>query len=392
MSTPLWLITIGGLFLIGLLADELGRRTKLPRVTLLILLGVMLGPTGFDLLPSITEDWYDLIASIALTMVAFLLGGALSMDRLQAHGREILIVSVVVVLVTILVVFGGFLLLGAAPVLALLFAGVSTATDPAATQEVIKNTQSKGPFVEALKGIVAIDDAWALIIFSAILAFSSFLIGNDLNEALSDGFWDIFGAIGVGLAVGVPSAFLTGRLHPGEPMQTEALAVVFLCAGVASLIGVSYLLSGIVAGAVVVNFASHHARAFHEIENVEWPFMLVFFLLAGSRLHAVGWMDYGLYAFAFVILRTVSRIVGGWLGGRIAGSSANMRNWIGSALLPQAGVAVGMALVAGSYFPDLAEPILNTAIISTIIFEVFGPIMTRIALTKNAHAFQSGPS
>jgi Kef-type K+ transport system membrane component KefB len=339
-----------------------------------------------------TEDWYDLIASIALTMVAFLLGGALSMDRLQEHGREILIVSVVVVLVTILVVFGGFLLLGTAPVLALLFAGVSTATDPAATQEVIKNTQSKGPFVEALKGIVAIDDAWALIIFSAILAFSSFLIGNGLNEALFDGFWDIFGAIGVGLAVGVPSAFLTGRLRPGEPMQTEALAVVFLCAGVASLIGVSYLLSGIVAGAIIVNFAPHHARAFHEIENVEWPFMLVFFLLAGSRLHVVAWVDYGLYAFAFVILRTVSRIVGGWLGGRIAGSPANMRNWIGSALLPQAGVAVGMALVAGSYFPDLAEPILNTAIITTIIFEVFGPIMTRIALTKNAHTFQSGPS
>jgi Kef-type K+ transport system membrane component KefB len=384
LEIHLTLITLGALFVVGLVADELGRRTKLPRVTLLVLLGVLIGPVWLDLLPPMAKDWYDLIASIALTMVAFLLGAALSRDQLRAHGREIVWISVAVVAVTIFVVFGGLFLVGIAPVVALLLAGIATATDPAATQEVIRDAGTKGPFVETLKGIVAIDDAWGLIAFSMILAFSNFLVGNGLQETVADGLWDVFGAIGVGIVVGFPAAYLTGRLRDGEPMQAEALAVVFLCAGIALWLEVSFLLAGIVAGAIIVNFAPRHTRAFSEIEHFEWPFMLVFFLLAGSRLYTENWASYGLVVAAFVVLRIVSRLLGGWLGAKIAGSPKNIRNWIGSALLPQAGVAVGMALIAGSYFPSFQEEILNVAIITTIIFEVLGPIATRVAILKNA--------
>ncbi len=383
MEIHLILITLGALFAVGLIADELGRRTRLPRVTLLVLLGVLIGPAGLDVLPSVTRAWYDLIAVIALTMVAFLLGSALSFSQIKKHGREIIGISIVVVLFSIGLVFGGLVLLGVAPILALLLAGIATATDPAATTEVIRNTRSEGHFVDTLKGVVAIDDAWGLIAFSMILALSSFLIGNGLNEAVYKALWEVIGAVGVGVLIGFPAAFLTGRLRSGEPMQAEALAVVFLCAGIAHWLNVSYLLAGIVAGVIVVNFAPHHTRAFHEIENVEWPFMMIFFLLAGSRLYASDWMEYGLLVGAYLLLRTASRIVGGWLGGKLSSSSRSMRNWIGVALLPQAGVAIGMALIAGNYFPEFRETILNVAIISTVVFEIIGPIATRYAILRN---------
>jgi Kef-type K+ transport system membrane component KefB len=355
-------------------------------------MGVAIGPAGFDLLPAVILAQYDLIASVALTMVAFILGGALSLNQLKNHGREILGISIIVVVITIFVVFGGLFLLGVAPVIAMLLAGIATATDPAATEDVIRHSGTKNRFTETLKGIVAIDDAWGLIAFSTILAFSSFLIGNGLYDSITDGLWDLFGAVGVGVVIGVPAAFLSGRLRPGEPMQTEALAIVFLCAGIALWLNVSYLLAGIVAGAIVVNFASHHTRAFHEIENVEWPFMVIFFLLAGSKLYATNWTDYGLLVAAYIVLLTVARIAGGWLGGKISGAPQNMRNWIGAALLPQAGIALGMALIAGSYFPEFQEAILNVAIITTIIFEVLGPIATQIAILKNERSKSSEPA
>jgi Kef-type K+ transport system membrane component KefB len=382
----LTLITLGALFAIGLVADELGRRTRLPRVTLLVLLGVLIGPAGFDLLPDATRDWYNMVAAIALTMVAFLLGGALSLTQLKSNGREILLISIAVVLVTLVMVFGGLVLIGVAPVLAILLAGIATATDPAATEEVIRQTRAEGSFAETLKGIVAIDDAWGLIAFSLILAFASFLIGNGASEALASGARDLLGAVGVGALVGFPAAYLTGRLREGEPMQAEALAVVFMCAGLALWLDVSYLLAGIVAGAIIVNTAPHHTRAFHEIEHFEWPFMLIFFLLAGSRIYTEHWLDYAPLVVAFIVLRTLARLIGGWIGGHLAGSGKGVKAWIGAALLPQAGVAVGMALVAGHHFPEHQDVILNIAIITTVFFEVLGPVASKMALSRNALA------
>lgn len=386
MEVHLALITLGGLFVIGLVVDEIGRRTRLPRVTLLILLGLLVGPVGFDVLPPQVGGWYEFLASVALTMVAFLLGGALSRSQLHRHGRQILIISVVVVTVTVVVVSGGLMALGVAPVLALLLSGIAVATAPAATLDVINQAGAKGEFAQTLRGIIAIDDAWGLIVFSLMLIGANMLVDEGILITLQQGLWEVVGAFAVGAAIGFPAAFLTGRLRPGEPMQTEALAVVFLCAGVALWLKVSFLLAGIVAGMIVVNFAKHHARAFHEIEHIEWPFMILFFFLAGASLQTHRWWDFGLIAVAFCILRTISRIVGGWMGGKLSAAPDTYNRWIGVALLPQAGVAIGMALVAGNRFPDLREVILTVTIGTTIVFEIFGPIATRVALDKTGES------
>lgn len=382
MEIHVTLITLAGLFAIGLATDEIGRRTRLPRVTLLILFGVLAGPIGFDVLPQQVDRWYELLATTALTMIAFLLGGALSRGQLRRHGRQILVISLAVVITTVVVVAGGLIALGVAPALALLLSGIAIATAPAATQDVIKQTGAKGDFAQTLQSIVAIDDAWGLIVFSMMLIGVNAMVGNGILIALQQGLWELGGAIAIGVGVGFPAAFLTGRLRPGEPIQAEALAVVFLCAGASVWLDVSFLLAGVVAGMIVVNFAKHHDRPFHEIENIEWPFMILFFFLAGASLHLDRWREFGLIIGGFLVLRTISRIAGGWAGARLSAAPSTYRRWMGIALLPQAGVAVGMALAAGNSFPEFREAVLAVTIGTTIIFEIFGPYATMIALNK----------
>ena len=142
MDLPVLLLALGALLIVGLATDEIGRRTRLPRVTLLILFGLAAGPAGWDLLPKQLQDWYAFLASVALTMVAFLLGGRLSLAALQSHGKAILVVSLVVVVLTAMLVGVGLIAIGVPLVLALLLAGIATATAPAATQDVIRQARA----------------------------------------------------------------------------------------------------------------------------------------------------------------------------------------------------------------------------------------------------------
>lgn len=382
MALHFVLLTIGGLLLVGLLTDQIGRRTHLPRVPLLILFGVALGPSGFDLLSAAVEEWYEFLASTALTMVAFLLGGRLSLARLRSHGRQILLISLLVVVTTVVLVGGGLLALGAPLALALLLAGISTATAPAAIRDVVRQTRARGPFTDTLLGIVAIDDAWGVILFGLILIGIKAMAGTGLEPLLRHALWELGGSIAIGAAVGLPAAWLTGWLRAGEPTQIEALGLVFICAGLAIWAGASFLLAGMVAGAIVVNLASHHRRPFHEIEHIEWPFMVLFFVLAGASLEVERFGDLGLVGGGYIVLRCMARLLGGWLGGRWSGLSGPARRWIGAALLPQAGVAVGMALVAGNHFPEIAETIVAVTIGSTVVFELAGPALTQAALLR----------
>ena len=382
MSLHILLLTLGALFLLGLAFDEFGRRTRLPRVTLLMLFGILAGPSGFDLLPIEAQQWYEFLAAAALTMVAFLLGGTLSLDALQRRGRDILTISLVVVIATITTVGSGLIAIGVEAPVALLLAGIATATAPAATQDVIRQTRAKGRFAETLLGIVAIDDAWGLIAFSLLLIAAKALSGESASTAAMHGLWELFGAIAIGAAVGFPAAYLTGRLRAGEPVQSEALGVVFLCAGFAIWLNVSFLLAGMVAGAIVVNFAKHHRRPFHEIEHIEWPFMLLFFILAGASLELAQLSHLGFIGAVYIVLRVAARVAGGWLGARLSDAPPAYGRWIGLALTPQAGVAVGMALVAGDHFPDLRETILAITIGTTIVSEIFGPLLTQAALRR----------
>jgi len=165
-------------------------------------------------------------------------------------------------------------------------------------------------------------------------------------------------------------------------MQAEALGLVFICAGLAIWLEVSFLLAGMIAGAIVVNLAAHHTRPFHEIEHIDWPFMILFFVLAGASLNFQNIHHIGIIGIAYLVLRTIGRVLGGLLGGAAARSTHLHRRWIGLALIPQAGVALGMALVASNHFPELRDDLLTVTVGTTVIFELVGPFLTQLALRK----------
>ena len=376
MEGPTLFLTLGGLFLAGLLADLVGRRTRLPRVTLLLACGLVAGRSGFGLLPEEVEAWYGFLSVSALTMVAFLLGGSLTRENLARHGREILSISIGVAVLTWIIVSVGLVLLGAVPALAVLLGAIATATAPAATLDVLHQTGVRNGFTEALEGIVAIDDVWGLMIFSGALALAGTLNGVPMVEAAGGAAWEIGGAAALGIIVGFPAAYLTGRIKAGDPLRTEALGIVFLTAGLSIWLHVSFLIAGMTAGVIIVNFARHHERAFHEIEEFQWPFMVLFFILAGASLEVAQIWELGLLGVSFVVLRAVSRVIGAVAGARMVRIPPRNGAMYGMALMPQAGVAIGMALIASAAFPVVGGHILSVTIASTVFFEIFGPLAT----------------
>ena len=376
------LLTLGALFVAGVATDLLGRRTQLPRVTLLILLGVVVGPGVLDLLPRGSAAWFELVSDAMLTMIGFLLGGTLTTATLRSHGREVVVLSLAVVLGSAGATFLGLVVLGLAPIPALLLAGLSTATDPAATRDVIRETGRRDGFAQLLLGIVAVDDAWGLVAFSVLLSIALAVGGNTAADALLHGLRDLGGALVLGAALGVPMALLTGRIAAGEPTQAEAVGLVLLCGGLALELGVSHLLAAMVMGFVVASRAHHHRRPFHAIEGIEWPFRTLFFVLAGAALEPASLLGIGGLGAAFVVLRTTGRIAGAFVAGRVLGVPGALRRWTGVALLPQAGVAIGMGLVAVNAFPEARDRILPVIVGTTVLFELLGPVTTRLALRR----------
>ncbi len=338
------------------------------------------------LIPLDVAMWFDEVSIVALTMVAFLLGGSLTRENLVRHGRAILTISISIVIATLAIVSAGLTAIGMPFGLALVLAAIATATAPAAMTDVIKQSGVSNSFTETLKGVVAIDDAWGLIVFSIALVLAGHTDGWATVTAAA--MWDFGGAIVLGVTLGVPSAYLTGRLKPGEPMQAEAVGIVFLTAGLALWLEVSFLVAGMVVGAVIGNLARHHERAFHEIEHIQWPFMILFFLLAGATLDIEAFGLMGWAGALFLILRTIARLVGGYCGARLGGLPRRQAHWYGPALLPQAGVAVGMALVAGEQFPNWAASIMAFTLASTVAFEVLGPPLTLMSIRRTADTDQ----
>lgn len=375
------LITFGGLFLIGLLADLVGRHTPLPRVTLLLLSGFAIGPSLLDLLPAFTDLWFPVLTNIALAMIGFLLGQNLTRKRLSELGRPVLAMSLGEVIMTALLVFTVLRLFGVSMEIALLLAGVAPATAPAATVDVVHEYGAKGEFTDTLLGIVAIDDAWGLLVFSLLLATVQSLSGVEgAWQIIQTGAWEVGGAILLGIVLGLPMAYLTGRIQPGEPSQAEALGVVLLGAGIAEWLNVSYILTAMALGATVANLAKHHGRPFSAIEGIEWPFLILFFLLAGASLHIDALAQAGALTAGYIALRIAGRLIGTRLGGWLSDTDTTIRQWIGLALLPQAGVAIGMALIASQHFPEIKGVILPVVLGATVIFEIVGPIATRWTL------------
>lgn len=370
------LIWIGATLLAALAAHALAQRMHLPRVTLLLLLGALAGPELLDLLPADATNSFGLITQITLAIVGFLLGERMSFKDL-GQARESLIISLVVTLITAIIVALAVWWLTNNLAAALLLGAISTATDPAASIDVMRESNADGPLSRLLYQVIAIDDAWCAILFSVCLVALAWISGSASSGwlALGHGVWEVFGAIVLGVSLGLPMAWMTGRLMPGEPMLLESVGFVLFAAGLASLLGVSYLLTCMSLGVVVANVAHHHVRPFRSVKGIAFPFLALFFFMAGYQLDWSVLPALGALGMVYITARILGRLLGGYLGGWLATSSTVNRNRIGACMMPQAGVALGLALVATERYPELSY-LLPLVIAATVLFELIGPPIT----------------
>lgn len=376
------IFVVGSLFLLGLVADIVGRFTVLPRVTILLISGVVVGPAVLDLLPEFfIDEWFSIITDIALGMIGFLLGQKLTLKKFKEAGKEVIITSLVKVFATFVTVLTILLLLQLPVVAAIIIAAIASPSAPAAIYDVIKEIRVNNTFSDRVLSIVAIDDLWGLLLFTLCLSLAGIVGSNsEWIHHLQTGLLELFGSIVLGIGFGIVVAWFTGRIQPGEPSQAEALGSVFLVVSLAEYFTFSPLLSAMVLGTTVANVASHHKRPFEAIEGFEWPFLILFFLLAGASLHLESLLNVSSIGIAYILSRIVGIYFGSFWGSRLSKSAQFTRSFLGVTLLPQAGVAVGMALMATQHYPEYKDIILPVVIGSTVFFELLGPIAARKTL------------
>ncbi|MCG8610855.1 MAG: cation:proton antiporter [Pseudomonadales bacterium] len=372
------MLVVGALLLVGWIAHTAGKRVHIPRVTILLIVGVISGPAVLDLIPASIADWFVHVTHVALAMVGFLLGGSFTRKEMKATGKVVLAVSIGETLGAAVAVFLVALLCQLDLVTALLLAGIAPASAPAATLDVIRENHAHGPLAKTVLGVVAIDDTWGVILFSLLLAFAEAIRGHgDPLHELATACWELGGAIGLGVILGIPMAWCTGRLNKGEPTVLEAAGFVLLCGGLAVWLDVSYLLACMTLGAMVANFAKHHKRSFRDIEGASEPFLVIFFLLAGYALEFSALLTLGVVGGAYIIARSFGLIVGGSVSARMVNAAPQIQRHIGWCLLPQAGVALGLALLVAERIPDVGAQILTLIIATTVVFELVSPSITR---------------
>ena len=377
------LLITGCVFLTGWIAHVISSRAHIPRVTILLSIGVVTGPAVLDLIPAEFTQHFSTVSHLALAMVGFLLGESFVGRDIREERRQILFISLGASLIPAIIVSILVLMVTSDPVLALVLGGIATATDPAATLDVIRECRARGSVSRILKGVVAVDDAWGIIIFSLMLVAATTISGNHISAAsIAHGFWDICGALLLGAVIGVPMSMIIGRNRPGEPTIVEAMGFVFICGGCALYLDVSYLLACMMLGATVARRAKHVERPFHDIETASDPFLIIFFILSGMTLDVSALSTFGLIGVVYIIARGIGKILGARIFAHFALSSPLVTRYLGSCLLPQAGVAIGMALLVNERLPEIGAPVLTIAVTTTVIFELFGPLVTRWSLYK----------
>jgi len=343
-----FLLTLGIILLVGLMFSAIAQRSFLPRATLLLIFGAVIGEGFLDLIPDLFTQRFELIADITLLMVGFLLGGKLTASSLRDHSIKSFAISFSAAVIPASVVCLGMIAMGVTIEIAVLLGCFAAATAPAAIFDVVEESGVKNRFSELLLLIVVLDDVWALLLFGIGMASVTSLNGVGGETGLITLVaQEIGGALLLGVVLGLPAAYLSGRIKPGKPMLSEALGIVFLCGGLSMWLHVSYLIASIVMGAVIANLARHHEYPFHAIEGIESLFMVVFFVLAGASLDFNALAVIGVIGLVYILCRAFGKYLGAWIGAMLSRAGVINKQWMGVALLPQAGVAIGMALVDG---------------------------------------------
>lgn len=378
----------------GFAMTRVTKLLRLPNVTAYILTGILIGPCCFDLIPQSFIDGTDFFADIALAFIAFSVGEYFRLSTLRQSGGKAAVITVLEACVASLLVFVvTYYGLRLSLAFSIVLAALASATAPASTMMTIRQTGAHGDFVDTLLQVVAMDDVVGLVAYSVAISVAvSSVFGRGEGSLFSTLAVPVLTNLGV-LALGGAFAFLLKLLMPHKRSADNRLiisiAVLFLFCGVCAALNVSPLLGCMMMGMVYINITDDD-KLFKQLNYFNPPILLLFFVRSGltfdlksllgtgGRVGTVSLLTVGVLYF---FTRILGKYIGAFLGCLAVGKPAPVRNYLGLALIPQAGVAIGLAeLCVRTLGSDVGGSLQTIILASSVLYELIGPGCAKLAL------------
>lgn len=402
-----FLFAIGTAMFAGLFLSRLTSKFNLPDVTSYLIAGVLVGPLALGgLIPGLGFDSFDfveemgLICDVALGFIAFSIGSEFRGTALRQIGRQAAIIAVfqalsATALVDVCLIVMHFLLGDKLPVSTCIILGaIATATAPAATMMVINQYKAKGPLTSILLPIVALDDAVGLIVFAASTGIAKALNSASISlvSILVNPLLEIVLSIGLGAGLGWVFSLVEKYFNSRSKRLSLAVAFVFLCVAFSKLsfslpggvsIQFSSLLVCMMCGTIFCNLCDFSEEIMYRTERWTAPVYVLFFVLSGAELDLRVFADGAvvLVGLAYILARSAGKILGASVSARLTKCQPSICKYLGITLLPQAGVALGMSVSVAAEFGAEGGIIRNIVLFSVLIYELVGPVLTKIALS-----------
>ncbi|NLM11179.1 MAG: cation:proton antiporter [Clostridiaceae bacterium] len=373
------------ILLSGLIFGRAVKLLKLPNVTGYLLAGLILGPYCLKIFTVDLVTSFELISEMALAFIAFSIGAEFKISYLKKLGSTSVVIAIFAALLASVFVTLSLIIIGVEFEIALLLGAIASATAPAATVMVIKQYNAKGPVSEMLLSVVAIDDAVALILFGLSMAVVNSMTNPgeaSMTMSVIMPVVEIIGSFVVGVILGILFKIPLKYFRKDSNRLIITTGFVFLASSIASMLGLSPLLLCMSMGAVVVNIVGSAKSIFSLADRVTPPLYLMFFVVSGAGLDITILPKVGLIGFMYIITRFLGKVLGSYAGAIITKAPETVKKYLGFTLIPQAGVAIGLSLLASQKLPAYAATIRTVVLAATFIYELVGPVLTKISLKK----------
>ncbi len=396
------LFYIGIIFVLGSFMKAVSSKLGILNVVGYLILGFIIGPEVLGIISYKFIEETHIITDLALSLIAVLVGANLKYNIIKEVWKQIAFVSLLETTFTFLLVGGsfylffGFLGLGFAEekrlTIALLFGGLASATAPATILAIIHELRAKGRFTSFLLSVVAADNAIALIFFSFVITITRAMMGSDGCSFST--FLSVFSVIFFSVALGVVGALISefiDRIFINRPSikTTSTLGMIFITYSLSDYWDLEPLFSSLVMGVVMANISNEFFLVKEEFDHhIKDIIFLLFFTLSAMHLNIGFLLSMPLVVLVYVFFRISGKVIGVWAGSKLSGANKHIQNYLGLALFPQAGIAIGLALSLHNEpgFELMAPIVLNVIIATTMVHELLGPLFTTYVIKRSGEA------
>lgn len=361
---------------------------KLPNVTGYLIAGLIIGPSLLGIIPKEASDKLSIISEAALSFIAYSIGSEFNIENLKRVGKGVILITVLealtaVFLVDIVMIF----VLGQSVAFSLVLGAIAAATAPAATLMVVRQYKAKGPVVDTLLPVVAMDDAVGIMAFGVSTTIAQTLVKNSggisIAKIILIPLLEIVAALVIGFGMGIFLTYLSKKVKGEDGLLSIVIAILFATAGIAIRFNLSSLLACMMVGATLTNLDPNNKRAFTAVERFTPPVLISFFTIAGVQLDLSILKEVGLLGIVYIVVRVVGKMLGAYLGAKISDFPDTVQKYLGFTLIPQAGVAIGLSMIAQNTLPSPYGAQVRTIVLAaTVIYELLGPMITKTALIK----------